>query len=107
MRAVRQQLGPLVLHQAPVIRTLAPVMAGPRPGHRLPAPICERCNPTQQPSDGDSRVKPGYDGVGSVFAVRQQQGPLVLQRIPDEKRSEVGVEAVRMLRDRLCAYGIV
>jgi hypothetical protein len=23
----------------------------------------ERCNPSQQTSDGDSRVKPGYDGV--------------------------------------------
>jgi hypothetical protein len=31
----------------------------------------------------------------------------ILQRIPDEKRGEVGVEAVRLLRDRLHAYGIV
>jgi hypothetical protein len=31
----------------------------------------------------------------------------ILQRVPDEKRGEVAVEAVRMLRDRLHAYGIV
>jgi hypothetical protein len=31
----------------------------------------------------------------------------ILQRIPDEKRGEVGLEAVRLLRDRLHAYGIV
>jgi hypothetical protein len=31
----------------------------------------------------------------------------LMQRIPDEKRSEVGVETVRLLRDRLHAYGIV
>jgi hypothetical protein len=31
----------------------------------------------------------------------------IVQRIPDEKRGEVGVEAVRLLRDRLRAYGIV
>ena len=31
----------------------------------------------------------------------------IVRRIPDEKHGEVGVEAVRMLRDRLHAYGIV
>jgi hypothetical protein len=36
------------------------------PGHPHPHGICERCNPSQQPSDGDSRVKPGYDGVCSA-----------------------------------------
>jgi hypothetical protein len=31
----------------------------------------------------------------------------ILQRIPNEKRGEVGVDAMRLLRDRLHAYGIV
>ena len=31
----------------------------------------------------------------------------ITQCIPDEKRGEVGLEAVRLLRDRLHAYGIV
>jgi hypothetical protein len=31
----------------------------------------------------------------------------ILQRIPEGQRGEVGVEAVRLLRDRLHAYGIV
>ena len=50
---------------------------------RLPATNCERCNPIQQPSDEDDRVDPrvkpedGHDGVGSLRAVRQQQGRLV------------------------------
>ena len=71
-----------LLYQPPLLGTYRtqrsnPVMAGPRPGHRLPAPNCERCNPSQQPSDGDDRVKPGRDGIESLRAVRQQQGRLV------------------------------
>jgi hypothetical protein len=31
----------------------------------------------------------------------------VLLRIPDEMRGKVGIEAVRLLRERLDAYGIV
>ena len=31
----------------------------------------------------------------------------IVQRIPEERRGEVGFEAVRLLRDRLHAYGIV
>jgi hypothetical protein len=31
----------------------------------------------------------------------------ILQRIPEERRGEVAVEAVRLPRDRLHAYGIV
>jgi hypothetical protein len=31
----------------------------------------------------------------------------MVQRIPVERRAEAGVEAVRLLRDRLHAYGIV
>jgi len=36
---------------------------GAQPGHRLPAPNRERCNPSQQPSDRDDQVEPGHDGV--------------------------------------------
>jgi hypothetical protein len=45
---------------------------------RMPAE--ERCNPSQQPSDGDDRVKPGHDGVGSLGAARQRHGLLALQQ---------------------------
>jgi hypothetical protein len=55
---------------------------GAAPGHRLPATNCERCNPNQQPSDEDERVKPGNNVVGSLRAVRQQQGRLVLYQAP-------------------------
>jgi hypothetical protein len=55
---------------------------GAAPGHRLPATNCERCNPNQQPSDEDERAKPGNNVVGSLRAVRQQQGRLVLYQAP-------------------------
>jgi len=40
--------------------------------------MCERCSPSQQPSDADGRDVPGQDGVGQLRAVRQQLSPLVL-----------------------------
>jgi hypothetical protein len=36
------------------------------PTARWRAALCERCNASQQPSDGDDRVKPGHDGIGSA-----------------------------------------
>ena len=68
------------LHPIPVMGGLDPDM----PGHRLPAPICERCNPNQQPSDGDARIKRGPTTWFDRWrAVRQQPGPLVQVLLDD------------------------
>ena len=59
----------------------------------MPAPNCERCKASQQPTDGEGPVEPHHDGIGPLRAVRQHLRPLVSGQ--SGERASIGVRGAK------------